>query len=224
MLKLDFVKEIKSWFNTSTIYKGVIGLAYGWLKPELEKVDRIRWTKWIKYYNIDASARTIPHKFGPQESNNIKYKLEATDSHIMDKYGYLLHYTRFLEKGGESYQKILVEQMGSCIANNMIYVEESPEGLHIKMSMDMGTEANPDNVRNCIVEGIQTTFEEKNIQMDDLQKSKYTNDNGIETNLADLQLTVKYLCCIYIVFLLYFILLLIESTSNTGSSLNLYLI
>ena len=190
-LKVDFIRKIRSWFTSKTIHKGLIGLAYGWLKPESQKVDEIRWTKWIQYYNIDASARTIPHKFGPQKSNNVKFKLEATDSHIMDKYGYLLHYTRFLERGGESYQRILVEQMGSCVANNMIFVEQSPQGLHIKMSMDMGTEANPDNVRNCIVQGIQTTFRQNNIEMDDLRNSRYTNHHGIETNLADLQVTVK---------------------------------
>ena len=175
-----------------------MGLVYGWLKPELDKVDCIRWTKWIQYYNIDASARTIPHKFGPQAHNKSKTKLEATDSHIMDKYGYLLHYTRFLEKGGESYQKIFVEQVGSCIANNMIYIEEKPDGLHAKFSMDMGTEANADNVRNCIVQGVQRLFEVNNIQMDDLQNSVYTNHNGIQTNLANLQVTVKnvYLLCI----------------------------
>ena len=146
---------IKGWFDNSTIYKGVIALVYGWLKPELQKVDCIRWRKWMQYYNIDANARTIPHKFGHQSRIESKTKIEATDSHIMDKYGYLLHYTRFLEKGCESYQKIFVQQVGSCIANDMIYIEEKREGLHVKLSMDMGTEANPDNVRNCIVQGIQ---------------------------------------------------------------------
>ena len=124
-LKLDFIREMKSLLNSKTLYKICNNIIYGWLKKEMDKVDTLRFQKWILYYNIDASARTIPHKFGPQSHNNMKKCIEATDSHIVDiKYGYSLWQTRMLEKGGESHQKTIVEQLGSCIAENMTHLEE----------------------------------------------------------------------------------------------------
>ena len=129
--------------------------------------------------------QTIPHKLGKQSHNNIKYVLDATDSHMMDKYGYLIGDTRFLERGGEGYRKIIVEQMGHYCGLNMMHLRDKHQnGLHIKLSLDTGTEANPENIRNCIVEGIQ-----QKLKMYP-NETEYINQHGIKTDIKELQVTV----------------------------------
>ena len=184
-LKVEVVKNVTKMFYYKTIYTSINNIVYGWLKRKLDIIDELRCRRWIKYYMIDASAQTIPHKLGKQGGNNIKYVLDATDSHMCDKYGYLIGDTRFLERGGESYKKIIVEQLGHHVALNIRQLKHQHQnGLHIKLSLDTGTEVNPDNIRNCIVQGIHNKLNMAPHQ------SVYINVNCIKTDLSKLQVTV----------------------------------
>ena len=189
-MKIQVVEHLKKYFNKKTLYKGINGILYGWLKGKLDEVDDFRLQYWNPFWNMDASFRTIPHKFGPQQGNNIKTELEATDSHLQDQYGYAIKYTRFLEKGGEKYEVLLVQQLADSISSNMRlckFVEDFDftQAIDIGFNTDTGSEANPDNIRNCIVQGIQQKL---NLNPDEYF---YTNDHDITFDLRKLSIEVK---------------------------------
>lgn len=187
--KLEINRLLSKLINKVTLYGGINQIILGWLKPELDKIERKRLRKWNYYYNIDASERTIPHKFARQPNDSNHYRLNASDSHIADGWGLLLGYIRFLEKSGESYEVIFVQQMSSIIGTNMEECEECKDfGVHI--SLDIGTKVNTDNIRNCLIEGMRNYLQ---LQSHEYQ---YENEQGVEFDLRSFNVTV--LCKIYI--------------------------
>lgn len=191
MSKFEAMRIIEPFLNDATLYGALNNYLLGWLKPKLAEIDDIRLSKWNKYYNIDASESTIPLKFGLQSNNNNKYRLNASDSHVACDWGYLLGYTRFLEKCGEGYDKIFVQQTSFIIAKNMRKVKDFDE-FTLKFSLDTGTRANADNIRNCLIEGILSHLRCNQLQSEVLSDRFFTNQYGVTFDLASLSITVKY--------------------------------
>ena len=183
VMKFQMIKELKTFFSRITLYDSMSSLVLGWLKPRLDYVDDIRLSIWNKCYNMDASARTIPHKFAPKNADNSTAKLNATDSHCIESYGYLIGYTRYLEKGGEKYNVVIRDQLCQRICRNMQLVKDYDE-FDIRLSIDTGTEANVDNIRNCLVEGFSKWLP---IESTD---TTYTNQHNVKFDFKDLKIIV----------------------------------
>ena len=179
---LDLVNK---FINKRTLYPALNNIIYGWLKPKLDEVEKIRLSVWCSYYGMDASERTIPIKFGSQLQKT-KFRLNASCNHICCDWGYHLGYTRLLEKAGERYEVILVQQLANTISLNMPLVKKCPD-FHIKLSLDNATNSNVDNVRNCIVQGIQS-----HLQISSLA-CQYINNHGVIFDLRDFRITVEYI-------------------------------
>lgn len=169
----------------------------GWLKPKLDAVDRIRLEYWNEWYNMDASYRTIPHKFGPQQSNQIKNRLDASCQHLHCKYGYQINDTLLLAKGAESYEKTIVQHVGHTISDNMKlckYIDTSKydftKEINIGLNLDIGSECNVDNVRNCIVHGIRQGL---GYDIVDDDRHSFNNVHNIDFDLRKISVQVLYL-------------------------------
>ena len=153
MGKLQSLKIAEGFINKKTLYPVLNNIIYGWLKPKLDEIEKIRLSIWCPYYGMDASEKTIPLKFAPQQRQNIKLKMNASCNHICCEWGYHIGYTRLLEKAGERYEVMLVKQLAATISNNMSLVKKCDD-FDIKLNLDNATNSNVDNVRNCIVQGI----------------------------------------------------------------------
>ena len=185
MSKLQALEHVKKFINSKTLYLVMNNIIYGWLKPKMDEIDQIRLSIWCPSYGMDASERTIPLKFGPQQTKNIKHRLNASCNHICCDWGYQIGYTRLLEKSGERYEVMLVEQLASIISMNMSLVQKCDD-FHIKLSMDNASNSNIENVRNCIIEGL--------IRHLGLQYHSngyiYINQYGVKFDLRKFRITV----------------------------------
>ena len=179
--------KVQSYFGNGTLYPVLSNIVYGYIIPELEKIDDIRLSIWVKNYGMDAAVSTIPLKFGPIGRSGSRYRLDASGNHICDGWGYQLWYTRFLEKSGEKYEVMLVQQLGGCISRNMQLVKKCID-FAIKLSMDVGTQCNVDNIRNCLIEAM---YKHLPISMD---STIYKNKNGVIFDLKQFRITVKSHC------------------------------
>lgn len=156
--KFDFVDETSKYLQSPVLYKALSNIVYGHIIPELQKIDDIRLSIWISNYGLDAAESTIPLKFGPMQKDGkgagyIKPRLHASASHLCCDWGLVLREIRFLEKAGEKYDIVIVQQLAACIARNMQLVRECID-FAIHLNLDTGTECNVENIRNCIIEGI----------------------------------------------------------------------
>lgn len=181
----DIIEEVSKFINQKTLYLILSNLVYGHVIPELKKIDDIRLQKWVSNYGVDSAESTIPVKFGPGQSS-VKFRLNASNNHITCGFGYQLWYTRCLEKGGEGYDIILRDQLGSCIARNMQLVDKCSD-FSIKLNLDTATQCNIENVRNCLMEGICKSLKITQFEID----NGYCNDNGCMFWLQDFRISVS---------------------------------
>lgn len=194
MPKLKTLDHVKKFINPKTLYPILNNIVYGWLKPKLEEIDEIRLSVWCRSYGMDASEKTIPVKFAPQTTKNVKHRLNASCNHICCDWGYHIGYTRLLEKGGESYEVMLVEQLANTIALNMSLVKKCDD-FHIILSLDNASNSNIENVRNCIIQGICRHLAEYITN-----QYKYTNRYGVKFDFREFRLTVMYIQFSFISF------------------------
>ena len=176
-------EEVGKYVSRKTLNPILSNLVYGYIIPELKKIDDVRLSIWIKNYGMDAAESTIPLKFGPQGKSKNKYRLVASGNHICEDWGYHIWYTRFLEKAGERYEVMLVQQLGGCISRNMQLVKKCVD-FSIKLSMDTGTQCNVDNIRNCLIESMY-----KYLPISPTSTS-YTNDNSVVFDFKSFRITV----------------------------------
>lgn len=81
---IEIMEEIKRYIHHDTLYPILSNIVYGYIMPELEKIDDLRLSVWISYYGIDAAESTIPLKFGPMGKGSNKFRLHASNNHICD--------------------------------------------------------------------------------------------------------------------------------------------
>ena len=186
MSKLQAMKHVYKFVNTKTLYPVLNNIIYGWLKPKLDEIDQIRLSVWCSYYGMDASERTIPLKFGPQQKKNVKHRLDASCNHICCDWGYQIGYTRLLEKSGEGYEVMLVQQLASIVSFNMSLVKKCDD-FDIKLSLDNASNSNVDNVRNCIIEGLI-----RNLEVEIKNQHLYINQYGIKFDFCTFRITVMF--------------------------------
>ena len=182
--KFEIANLVEKFINKKTLYSVLNNIIYGWLKPKLDEIEKIRLSIWCSYYGMDASERTIPIKFAPQQTSKTKIRLNASCNHICCDWGYHIGYTRLLEKAGERYEVILVQQLAYLISLNMSLVRKCTN-FHIKLSLDNSTNSNIENVRNCIVQGIQNHLQIPSSQY------QYINYHRIKFDLRDFSITVE---------------------------------
>lgn len=192
-------KRIENLWNNKTMYGILSNVVLGWLKPQLQKLDIIRYKKWITFYNLDACEKDIPHKLGAGSNNNNRYVLLASTLRVLDDYGIQLDSASFLEKAGEGYDKVYQHKLAKIIANNMKYcvepeicdqndnakTENGPK-LSWTISIDIGSECNADNIRNALLYGIKQKL---GINQDD--KSWYNEATGLKYRFDECQLNVN---------------------------------
>ena len=183
----ELEKEITSYTSNKTMFAILNHIIYGYLIPQLDEVDKIRYRKQIKYFALDACESDIPHKLGPQKYNNKKVILNASTNRIIDDYGFQLGPAKFLEKSGESFKKIYGLQLAIVIADNMRYAQKHDGKIEINLSTDMGTEHNPNNIRNILLAGIK-----RNVEVSPKSKSWFNKKTKIRYYFNTLYLNVKF--------------------------------
>lgn len=174
--------EVAKFLCKKTLYPALSNIAYGYIIPYLKQIDDIRLSIWIKYYGMDAAYSTIPLKFGPGVKH-CKLRLDASNNHICDDWGYHIWDTYLLEKSAESYDRVLVRQLAGCVSRNMQLVKKCDD-FSVKLSLDTGTQTNIENVRNCLIEGI---FKHLHLSRN---ATSYINPNGVVFNLKDFRISV----------------------------------
>jgi len=188
----DLEKQLTSFTTNKTMYAILNHIIYGYLIPQLDEVDKIRYRKQIKYFALDACESDIPHKLGPQKWNNKKVILNASTNRIIDDYGFQLGNAKFLEKSGESFHKIYGLQLAKVIADNMRHAQKHNGILEINLSTDMGTEHNPNNIRNILLAGIK-----RNLEVSQKAKSWFNKKTKILYRFDRLYINVK--CTFFII-------------------------
>ena len=176
-------EHVSKFMNSSALNKALLTIIYGHLLPELNKIDDLRFTAWIKYYGMDAAESTIPLKF-VQISRDKKVRLNASCNHICDDWGYQIGNTRLLEKAGEGYDVILVHHLAGCVARNMRLCKRC-EDFSVSLNLDTGTETNVENIRNCLMEGIF-----KHLSLSPHAKS-FKNQHGVVFKLDEFRISVS---------------------------------
>lgn len=181
--KIDIINEAKQYLQPRTLHKCLSNLIYGHIWPQLQRIDDIRLSVWIKYYGMDAAESTIPLKFGRMENKSTRRRLQASANHICDDWGYNCWSIRFLEKAGEKYEVVLVEHLAGCIARNMQMCRNCDD-FYVKVSIDTGSECNDGNVRHCLIEGL---YRKLPISPD----GTYRNQYGVLFKLNEFRISVK---------------------------------
>lgn len=181
--KFELSDEADKYIQRDVLYKALNNIIYGHIEPELKKIDDIRLSVWINYYGMDAAESTIPLKFGPQGKGGIRRRLTASCNHICCDWGYTIWNIRLLEKAGEKYEIVLVQQLAGCIARNMQLVHECPD-FSVKISLDIATQCNDENMRNCLIEGF---YEQLPIERN---QKEYINPHGVVFYLPDFRISV----------------------------------
>lgn len=176
----------ESFTTNKTLYKYLNHIIYGFLIPQLDKVDEIRYRKQIRFFALDACESDIPHKLGPQEYNNKKIVLDASTNRVVCDYGFQLGPTKFLEKSGESFQKIYALQLAKIIVDNMRYARHHDGIMQINLSTDMGTEHNPNNIRNILLSGIK-----RRLKIPDKRKKWKNKTTNITYHFDTFHINVK---------------------------------
>lgn len=180
-------KTIRKFWSNKTLYQILNGIIYGWLLPKLHELDRIRYKRQIRYFNMDACEGDIPHKLGPG-SGTRTIVLNASTNRVADDYGLWLDDTMMLEKAGEGYRKLYQRQFSKIMANNMKYAEDSNGELQCSINTDMATEANVDNIRNSILYGLKTQ-----LKLDQKEIRWYNKKTKTVFKLDSLAINVKSL-------------------------------
>ena len=176
-------EDVSKFMQPTPLYKALSTIIYGHLIPELNKIDDLRFSVWIKYYGMDAAESTIPLKF-VQISPKQKVRLNASCNHICDDWGYQIGNTRLLEKAGEGYDVILVQQLAFLIARNMKLCKSCNDFAN-SLNLDTGTESNVENIRNCLLEGIF-----KYLELSD-DATHFKNDHGVIFKLDTFRISVS---------------------------------
>ena len=207
-------KLFKLLLSRHTLRGILLQYTYGHLRPELDKIDDIRYQQPCELFTFDACESDIPHPLGYQMEKR-KNRIKISTLRVMEKNCYMLANVKYLEKAGESYSKTFQQHLGgNIIARNMLLSKRKGNIMYPIIATDVATESKPDNVRLAIVNGVMDTHE---MPID--EPTWKSPETGNQFDLRNFRIEVCLTYLIFFTYLRYFIVLfcfyIVMSRSST---------